>query len=164
MPTSLSVPPQLAAGPLLDLVRAAAADRGLWQPAVRFKTARRWWSRLLSTDDVELWLLTWLPEQGTDLHDHGDSAAAVTVLAGALEEVRAGDDGSLSSHVLSAGDAVWIPPGAVHDVAHTGTSPSVSLHAYAPRLLRMSFYERTDGALRRTRTVLTDQPELEPAP
>jgi quercetin dioxygenase-like cupin family protein len=157
------VPLQQAAGPLLDLVRSAAADLQLWQPAVRFDTGRRHWARVLTTASAELWLLTWLPSQGTDLHDHGGSAAAFAVLSGEVEEVRAAGDGSLTRTVLRAGDATWVAPDAVHDVAHTGTGPAVSLHAYSPRLTAMSFYEASGGALHRTRTVLTDEPELEVA-
>ena len=57
-PARPDLPLAAAPGPLLDLVRAAAADRGLWAPAVRFDAARRHWSRLLSAPDVDLWLLT----------------------------------------------------------------------------------------------------------
>lgn len=155
--------PQQAPGPLLDLVRAAAADRPLWQPHVRFDSSRRHWSLVLRTADVELWLLTWLPEQGTDLHDHGGSAAAVTVLSGELLEVRADRDGRLSRSVLAAGDAAWVAPDVVHDVTHAGAGPAVSLHAYAPALSAMSFYEVRGGRLVRTRTVPTSEPELRAA-
>ncbi len=38
--------------------------------------------------------------------------------------------------------------------------PTLSVHAYSPPLTAMSYYELTGhGGLRRTRTVLTDQPE-----
>jgi hypothetical protein len=53
-----------------------------------------------------------------------------------------------------------MPPGAVHDMGHTGDVPAVSLHAYSPRLDRMTFYEAGPYGLRATRTVLTAEPEL----
>jgi len=162
VPTPPVLPLQ-AAGPLLDLVRSAAADRSLWAPAVRFDATRRWWARVLTTSDVELWLLTWLPGQDTELHDHGGSAAAFAVVTGALEEVRADADGRLARSVHAAGSAVWVAPGAVHDVAHAGAGPAVSLHAYAPRLQRMTYWTAGPSGLRRGRTVVTDQPELEAA-
>jgi quercetin dioxygenase-like cupin family protein len=161
--THAPVPLTAQPGPLLDLVRAVAADPARWQPAVRCDARERYWSRLLQTPDVDLWLLTWLPGQQTSLHDHGPSAAAVTVLSGTVEEVRADPDGTLRSEHLTAGSTVWVPPGAVHDVLHAGAGPAVSLHAYSPRLTRMTYYEPTSRGLRAVRTVVDDEPEHEVA-
>ena len=41
-----------------------------------------------------------------------------------------------------------------------GSGPAVSLHAYSPRLDRMTFYETGPYGLRATRTVRTAEPEL----
>jgi predicted metal-dependent enzyme (double-stranded beta helix superfamily) len=48
----------------------------------------RWWTLLSTNEDVDVWLLSWRPGQATDLHDHGSSAAAFTVIRGELNEVR----------------------------------------------------------------------------
>ena len=144
---------------LLDLVGAVADDPARWRSAVRFDAGRRHWSRLPAPDGAELWLLTWLPDQSTDLHDHGPSAAALTVVAGWLEEVRADATGRRTTSVLAAGDGVHLSPGVVHDVGNRGTVPAVSVHAYSPPLSSMSFYERSPAGLHRVRTVVTDQPE-----
>jgi len=49
-------------------------------------------------------------------------------------------------------------PGAAESVGPL--DPTLSVHAYSPPLTAMSYYEVTGhGTLRRTRTVLTDQPE-----
>lgn len=79
---------------LVSLVRDVAADPSAWRPHVRFDHSRRHWAQLPSPTGVDLWLLTWLPDQATDLHDHGDSAAAVTVVSGALTEIRADNEGA----------------------------------------------------------------------
>lgn len=151
--------PSARPGPLLDLVREVAADPAQWQGAVRFDATQRCWAHLRRTDDVDLWLLTWLPGQQTELHDHGDAAAAFTVLSGAVAEVRAQPDGSTSRAVLTPGDSVWVPPGAVHDVLDAGNGPAVSLHAYSPRLTRMTYDVAGRRGLRAVRTVLGDEPE-----
>ncbi|MET0415887.1 MAG: cysteine dioxygenase, partial [Actinoplanes sp.] len=56
---------------------AAAPEQ--WPVAPRFNPSERWYHRLALTDDHEVWLLTWLPGQGTELHDHGGSAGAFHV-------------------------------------------------------------------------------------
>jgi len=54
--------------------------------AARFDPADRWHLRLALTEEVEVWLLTWMPWQGTGEHDHGGAAGAYTVLHGELTE------------------------------------------------------------------------------
>lgn len=141
--------------PPIDLSAYAlrvAHDRAVWTPHVRFDPSRRHWSRLASPPDVDVWLLTWLPSQATDLHDHGPCAAAVVVLQGRLTEVAAATDGRLSTATLDVGAAHSIPAGAVHEIHNAGPDPAVSLHAYSPRLTEMTVWQTTTGGLRAVRT------------
>lgn len=145
---------------LVPLVRELAADEDAWRPYVRFDRATRHWARLPSPAGVDVWLLTWLPDQGTDLHDHGTSAAALTVVHGGLVEVRAGRDGTLTPLGLGTGATHWVAPGVVHDVVNRSAAPAVSIHAYSPRLTTMTFWAARRGRLVPTRTVHTDEPEV----
>lgn len=144
---------------LLALLSRVAADPGAWAAAVSFSSGTRHWSRLPAPDGVDLWLLTWLPDQATDLHDHGDSAAAFTVLSGVVEEVRVEPARQRRRTTrLATGRTRWMPPGELHDVRGAPDGPAVTLHAYSPPLTRMTFY---DDALRPVRTVQSDEPEQE---
>ncbi|MFE0588997.1 cysteine dioxygenase [Micromonospora echinospora] len=128
---------------LLAVARRHAASR----PSVRFDPVERWYARLASGPDHEVWLLTWLPGQGTDLHDHGGSAGAFLVVSGTLtEEVVSG--GSLRPRPLAAGTGRRFGPRHVHRVTNRGDQPAVSLHVYRPALHRMTRYHLTDGRLR----------------
>jgi hypothetical protein len=144
---------------------------------------RRWFTRLHADDELDVWLISWAPGHFTELHDHGGSLGALTVLSGALHEYR-WDGERLHRRRLHAGDQAAFPLGWVHDVARAsddagrngplrrsaiGGSASVSsppaatalsVHAYSPPLTAMSYYEVTQrNTLRRTRTELTDEPE-----
>src|SRR3712207_8332217 len=55
------------------LPRDAAAD--VLDPSLHEDLAR-----------AQVWLLSWLPGQGTGLHDHGGSAGALAVVRGTLSE------------------------------------------------------------------------------
>ena len=145
---------------LLPYIRALADEPDLWRPHVRFDTGSRHWSRLPSRIDADVWLLTWLPDQRTELHDHGDAAAALAVVQGSLTEVRADRTAALSSARLGAGTTHWVAPGVVHDVVNRSAEPAVSIHVYAPRLRRMTFWHPEPGRLVAGRTVVTDQPEV----
>ncbi len=161
--TSTLTPPRHDTTALAALVREVAAQPDLWRPHVRFGTAGRYWTRLESPDGVDVWLLTWLPSQGTDLHDHGDSSAAFAVVRGALTEVRTDERGgaaALRSAVVRAPAVRVVEPGVVHDVRNDLVEPAVSIHAYSPRLTRMTFYDLDAGALAARAEVLGDEPEV----
>lgn len=126
----------------------------------------RWSARIHADDEVDVWLISWTPSKTTELHDHAGSLGALTVLSGALSELR-WNGTELRARTLSAGDQAAFPIGWVHEVmrapaaigSHTA-EPTLSVHAYSPPLTAMSYYEVTGhGTLRRTRTVLTDEPE-----
>jgi hypothetical protein len=61
---------------------ADAADR--WRPILRHDPDRRWYARLLRTEEVEVWLLAWTPGQEVPGHDHGGAAGAFAVVDGVL--------------------------------------------------------------------------------
>lgn len=152
----------LAPAELVDLVRAVAADESEWRPRLRLPAARaeRWWTRLHDGDDVDVWLLSWLPGHTTELHDHGRSAAAFTVVEGALNEVRLRAGRRPVTLTRRPGGTVGLAPGVPHDVRGAGQGPAVSIHAYSPPLTRMTYWARgDDGVLRPSRTVLSDEPE-----
>lgn len=120
----------------------------------------RWFTRLHADDELDVWLISWAGGHTTELHDHGGSLGALTVLSGVLHEYRwAGRD--LRLRRLAAGDQAAFPLGWVHDVGTPDTDdPCLSVHAYSPPLTVMSYYEVTDRrTLRRSRTELTDGPE-----
>jgi quercetin dioxygenase-like cupin family protein len=108
---------------------------------------------------MDVWLISWLPGHTTELHDHGGSLGALTVLTGALNEYR-WNGATLLRRRLDAGDQAAFPLGWVHDVGAVDDQQTLSVHAYSPPLTAMSFYEVTDRqTLRRTRTELTALPE-----
>jgi mannose-6-phosphate isomerase-like protein (cupin superfamily) len=165
---SIDLPPRpartaatpLGVDELSALTRSLAAHPELWRSLVRFQESGRWWTRLDGPVDVDVWLLTWLPSQGTELHDHGASAAAFTVVEGTLTEIRPTREGARASLDLSSDQTQTVDPGDLHDVLNTGTRPAVSIHAYSPPLTRMTYWATAaDGSLVPARTVETDEPE-----
>jgi Cysteine dioxygenase type I len=163
-PTRLRVPDLLRATDVAtDHVLSGRYDRLL--PAGGPPTDERWFTRLHGDDELDVWLISWVPERSTELHDHGGSLGALTVVSGALSETR-WDGDALRERWLNAGDQAGFPLGWVHDVVWasptsvTAQGPTLSVHAYSPPLTAMSYYDITDrNTLRRDRTELTDKPE-----
>ncbi|WP_433120953.1 cysteine dioxygenase [Micromonospora sp. CA-246542] len=135
--------------PATDLLAVAArwADPAGWPVTLRFDPSERWYARLATADDHEVWALSWLPGQGTDLHDHGGSAGAFRVVAGALTEETV-SRGRLLPRVLPAGAGRRFGAHHVHQVTNRGADPAVSVHVYRPALRRMTRYDLVDGRLR----------------
>ena len=123
----------------------------------------RWFTRIYGDDEIDICLISWVPDHATELHDHGGSLGALTVLSGSLDEFR-WDGWQLRRRRLDAGDQAGFPLGWVHDVvwvpAGAPDGPTLSVHAYSPPLTAMSYYEVTErNTLCRRRTELTDEPE-----
>ncbi len=120
----------------------------------------RWHVRLYCDERVDLWLISWTEDQGTQLHDHGGSSGAFTVVSGELtESVWADGSGTLADNARHAGDTVAFGEHYVHDVRNTRAPVAVSVHAYSPPLERMSFYDVEDHRLVRLAQLWTDDPE-----
>ncbi|MDA0567786.1 cysteine dioxygenase family protein [Streptomonospora sp. S1-112] len=151
-------PTPLTLDRLVELTARTAEEvrRGLH--AVRFDTRHRWSVRLSSDAYADLWLISWTQDQATALHDHAGSLGALTVVQGDLTEHHW--TGRLARRDLPSGTSAAFPLGHVHDVVNRAPAPAVSVHAYSPPLTAMSYY-RVDagGALRRTHSTLTDDPE-----
>ncbi|GAA0263141.1 cysteine dioxygenase family protein [Saccharothrix mutabilis subsp. mutabilis] len=158
--------------PLLrDLIHP---DRALWTPrelreltsvvatelttpllsVLRYDPGRRWWARLGLTEGVELWLLSWLPGQGTDPHDHGGAAGSFTVLTGRLAEDYRYPGGPVRSGTREVGDAIGFGAGRAHRVTNAGTVGAASVHAYSPPLVPTRQYP----------SLLDIPPEIPPLP
>ncbi|MFE7033438.1 cysteine dioxygenase [Streptomyces sp. NPDC057621] len=116
----------------VGLARSIAADRSQWEHLVRYDAASRWYHRLRTGPGYEVWLLSWVPGQGSGLHDHGPSSGVLTVLEGALTE-RTGR----GTRALAAGSQRVFAPGYAHEVVNDSLEPAVSLHVYYPGLTEM---------------------------
>jgi predicted metal-dependent enzyme (double-stranded beta helix superfamily) len=132
---------------LPELALRLAAQTALWRPLVTYDPTSRYFTRLAAEPDFEAWLLTWLPGQGTEWHDHGGSAGAFVTLQGTLTELHA---------TVTPGQAPRIDPTPrrlstqslrpfgtrhIHRVTNHDLEPAVSLHIYAPALVEMHQYE-----------------------
>lgn len=146
---------------LSALVTRFAGQPNIWMPRLRMPAdTQRWWTRLASEPGVDVWLLAWLPGHATDLHDHGASAAAFTVVLGELTEVRLTRDGACVDLRRRPGSTTTLAAGVVHDVRGAGGQLAVSIHAYSPPLTRMTYYEiDARGRLRAKATVHSSDPE-----
>ncbi|KPI26399.1 cysteine dioxygenase type I [Actinobacteria bacterium OV450] len=117
------------------LARSIAADRAAWEHLVEYDATTRWYHRLRTGPGYEVWLLSWVPGQGSGLHDHGASSGVLTVLDGELTEH--GPRGSLT---LGAGAQRVFAPGYAHEVVNDTLDGAVSLHVYFPGLTEMPMH------------------------
>ncbi|MEU0664580.1 cysteine dioxygenase family protein [Streptomyces lavendulocolor] len=119
----------------VGLARAIAADRSQWAHLVEYDATTRWYHRLRTGPGYEVWLLSWVPGQGTGMHDHGESSGVLTVLGGELTERT-----EKGARLLTAGAQRVFAPGYAHDVVNDSLEPAVSLHVYYPGLTDMPMH------------------------
>ncbi|MEV0323927.1 cysteine dioxygenase family protein [Streptomyces sp. NPDC050658] len=119
----------------VGLARTIAADRAQWAHLVQYDATSRWYHRLRTGPGYEVWLLSWVPGQGSGLHDHGRSSGVLTVLDGELTERT-----ERGQRALGAGAQRVFAPGYVHEVVNDSLEPAVSLHVYYPGLTDMPMH------------------------
>jgi predicted metal-dependent enzyme (double-stranded beta helix superfamily) len=124
---------------------AAAPEQ--WAVAPRFNPVDRWYHRLAEATDHEVWLLTWLPGQGTEIHDHGGSAGAFQVVSGSLTEDTVIEDAAIGgrppriiARELGEGAGRRFGPRHIHRITNRSGRPAVSVHVYGPALRTMTRY------------------------
>lgn len=148
----------LVPGPsIASLVR----PRGLWTPSelrdlvttigtdfrddllaqVRFASPQRWWARLELTEEVEVWLLSWLPGQHTAPHDHGGASGAFSVVLGTLSETYRYPGAGIGTRTHQTGDAIGFGAGRAHQVWNSSTEKAATVHAYSPPLVPTREYD-----------------------
>jgi rhodanese-related sulfurtransferase len=151
---------RLSAALLRSITTQLAASRELWADLVVRDPDVRWYLPLHRSNSCDVWLLAWERGQDTDWHDHGGSSGSFAVADGSLlEQYRVPSGRRLSSRRLDAGQAVAFGPAHVHDVAHGGEGSAISIHAYSPPLVAMTYYTSTDYGLIARETVAIDGPE-----
>jgi predicted metal-dependent enzyme (double-stranded beta helix superfamily) len=146
---------------LRAIVTDLARRPELWAEHVTHDPEQRQFTRLRVDDDLEVWLICWMPGQDTGLHDHGDSRGAVAVVAGRIHEERY--RGRILAHELefAVGETLTFSPSVVHRVRHSGAEPTVTLHAYSPPLGGSNAYAIDEGGRWRSVSVGVDE-ELKP--
>ncbi len=143
----------------LAIARRFADHPDDWPLTPRFDPNKRWYHRIADTEQAEVWLLSWLPGQATDLHDHGGSAGAFVVVTGTLIEHTLSDDteradqsggARLRPTSLPAGAGRRFDAHHIHLLGNEGDRPAVSVHVYGPALTSMTRYRVDGGQLRVT--------------
>lgn len=140
---------------LVEIATHLADLTELWQPLVEYDPVSRYYARLADEPDFEAWLLTWLPGQGTNWHDHGGSAGAFVVVRGTLTERHASVDPLAHPRIepelreLSEGALRAFGTRHIHEVTNNGWEPAVSVHVYSPALVEMTTYAEEGSRLRK---------------
>ncbi len=144
------IPAALSPRQLAEEVRNLAATPRDWMSRVRLSPDERWYERIHAGRQHEIWLISWLPGQGTGFHDHGGSAGAFGVVWGALEEHQAGTPThphAVRATQVSAGRVRSFGAEHIHDVRNMSEAVAVSVHAYSPPLNEMTRYDLTESGL-----------------
>ena len=146
---------------LRELVADLAADPEPWAHLVRHDPAQRVFQCLRLDDEVEVWLICWMPGHDTGFHDHDLSSGAVVVAQGAVVEERLRLGGPPEFQRYVPGDVFDFSPVDIHRVTHAGTTPATTIHAYSPPLRRMGAYVIAPGGALERHPLANDQ-ELRP--
>ena len=132
---------------LAALVGHVAADDALWRHLVLADPSRRRYRLAYEDERLDLWVLSWMPGQGTGFHDHGSSAVALTAVQGSVSERRLTAAAGPAARLLEPGTTRTGRAGYIHAVEHHAGVPAVTIHAYSPPLLEVGQYRASSDGL-----------------
>jgi hypothetical protein len=142
---------------LADLASRAGRRLTRFDPNPVAAPGGRWHVRLRVTDHYDVWLIGWGVDSRVELHDHGDSAGAISVVHGTLVEHTPRPAGGFRFYAITTGDLHTFDAGLRHDVLNEGPDAAMSVHVYSPPLTSMTYY---DDDVMPVRTEVIDLPGL----
>ena len=113
-------PPARTLDDLAGIVRSLAARPAQWMNRVQLRCGERWFECVEHGPDHDVWLISWLPGQGTGFHDHGGSSGAFAVVLGELEEHRPDTD----PLTVRGGEVRAFGSQYAHDVRNASAAPA----------------------------------------
>ena len=119
----------------LGIARSFASEPCEWHVAPRFSPTKRWHSQLADHADYQVWLVTWLPGQGVELHQHSGPGALYVVRGELAEElVEPSDTGAplITTRPLPPGSGLDFTGPHQHRIINRSARPSVSVHVHEP--------------------------------
>ncbi len=137
----------LETGELADISQRVAGRRDLWEPLVLRDQGRRRYRLLLEDERIDIWVLCWMPGQGTGFHDHDTSGVGIAVATGMVVERQMLLPTGATRLELRPGDTRQGPPGYIHSAAWGAGEPAVSIHSYSPPLLRVGQYKVNEAGV-----------------
>jgi Cysteine dioxygenase type I len=147
---TIGVDPYEVAGRLAPLLR--------WEEIP--EVVERSWQLVTRTPDFDAWLIVWPAGGRVELHDHGMSRGALSVLSGTLVETVPHRDEwgrlDLLRCDLQTGVTLRFDQGHVHDVLNEGPEPAISLHVYSPALTSMTHFDLVGDQLAAREVTFTD--------
>ena len=136
---------------LETLVTRIAADATIWDPLQVVDADRRRYRLLFEDPRVDVWVLSWMPGQGTGFHDHDLSSVGLACAQGVVTERQMLLPTGATTVEMTAGSSRRGGPGYIHSVAHHSGEPAITIHAYSPPLERVGQYRVDEaGVLRRS--------------
>lgn len=137
---------------------------GLLAPHLGFDARQYRRVRIYRNAEWEALLLCWLPDQATNVHDHGGSVGVSVVLSGSLVEVRYERRGegplSLAGHASCPAESAAVEQvDTIHQLRNDSRLPAISLHMYSPPLTLLGAHDPALGT--RWEVPVADSPDVQ---
>lgn len=98
--------------------------------------------RIYINDNIEIFIITWLKNQGGKIHDHSKNGCFLKILEGNLEEIIYSNDLKITKeNKLKPGDISYMNDKiGLHSVKNVNDEICVSIHVYSPPNHKTSFF------------------------
>lgn len=145
---------------LQELVSTIAARPELWESLVVHDRERRRYRLLYEDDRIDVWVLSWMPGQGTGYHDHDRSSVGLASARGTIVERQMLLPEGATAIEMTPGVSRSGGGGYIHACGHVEGEPAVSIHAYSPPLAWVGQYRVNEETGVLERSIMHGRQEL----
>ena len=104
----------------------------LWRPLLEGSTSDRVCACLYLDSSVGVYLASWCPGDGTDMHDHAGTSGAVVVAQGTIREERPGREDADEVIELRAGASFQFEDSDSHRIENASGLMAATIHCCSP--------------------------------
>lgn len=87
---------------------------------------------VFKNNDYELFIISWLPKQHTQLHLHPDNGCIMRILYGELFEIRINNNDVKEYHYYTNNNSFMSNEYGKHIISNINNKLAISLHLYSP--------------------------------
>ena len=101
-----------------------------WKSYIKYDNTKYYRNLVYSSENYDIYIMTWLPKQYADFHNHTKSGCLMKILSNNLIEYRKYNN-SIYKNVLNENDINYIDSDiGIHKIYNDSEKSSMSLHIY----------------------------------
>lgn len=103
-----------------------------WRKYIKLNTKKYCKNCIFRNDKYELYIISWMPKQYTNLHSHPKNGCIMKILNGSLNEIRIKNNEIIENNYFTNQSTFMSNSYGKHIISNISSEITISLHLYSP--------------------------------